>query len=587
MFTLENSLLYRVLLKGFPGGIVIVDAEGQVVMINELASDLLGIGKDIIGSKVKDVLVNTRIDKVLETGKDELNKYQSIANTKILTNIIAIFDKNNEIIGVAAYFQEVKEIEVMAEKLESIKRLKKNLETILNSIDDGIHVVDEDGRTVFYNEKMMKLENQNKDQVINKKLLDVFPFLDQESSTLMQTLKTRKPISSRKQSYINYKGEEITTINKTLPIILDEQFIGALEIARDVTELEKLSGRVLDLQSELYDTKEKKEELNNGTTYVFSDIMGNNYDLKEKIHYAKRAAKTSSSILISGETGTGKELFAQSIHNASDRKNKPFIAQNCAALPKELLESILFGTKKGGFTGAVDRKGLFSQADGGTLLLDEVNSMSIELQAKLLRVLQEGVIKPVGGNKGIKVDVRIIATINKHPLEVLRNGELRSDLYYRLAVVNLHLPPLRERKGDILLLTDYFINQFNNKFNYQVEGISEEVKEMFLNYDWPGSVRQLEHVIEGAINIVGFKGLIKKQDVKSFMLDIEEKSKEKLTFNKEKVFDGKPLPDLMKKIEKKLIKEALSETEGNVSQAAENLGVKRQSLQYKIKKYKL
>ncbi|MBM7622795.1 sigma 54-interacting transcriptional regulator [Sporohalobacter salinus] len=580
----QPELLKQALLKGFPGGIVIVDDKGNIVAINELVLKLLNIEEDdIVGCKVDNIIMNTRIDEVLETGEQELNRYQFFGNTKILTNRIPIFNQNDEILGVAAYFQEVSEVEECAEKLESVQRLKKNLEAILNSIDDGIHVIDEEGRTIFYNEKMAELENQTREQVINKKLLDVFPSLDRKSSTLMQTLETKEPMISQKQNYINYNGEEITTINKTLPIKLEDQFIGALEIAKDVTDLERLSKRVLDLQSELYETKEDKEELNNGTSYVFSDIIGQSYDLKEKISYAKRAARTSSSVLISGETGTGKELFAQSIHNASIRKNRPFIAQNCAALPKNLLEGILFGTKKGGFTGAVDRKGLFNQADGGTLLLDEINSMSLELQAKLLRVLQEGIIRPVGGSEGVEVDVRIIATINKHPLEAIKHEELRNDLYYRLAVVNLQLPPLRDRKEDILLLVDYFIDHFNRKFNYKIEGISDGVERLFLDYDWPGNVRQLEHVIEGAINIVGAKGIINQQDVEPFMLNAETQQDNELDLQRTE----EALPEFLENIEQKLIKDALNETSGNISQAARNLGVKRQSLQYKIKKYGL
>ncbi|GAB6139041.1 sigma-54 interaction domain-containing protein [Halanaerobaculum tunisiense] len=581
----KTNLLNKALLEGIPGGIVIVDTDKKIVAINDLALELLEIKtKNIIGKKVTEVIPNTKIDHVIETKQPQLNKYQSLENNRILTNRVPIFN-NNEIIGVVAYFQEVKEAEEIAKKLDSTRRLKKNLEAVLNSIDEGIHVVNEEGKTIFYNSKMSKLENIEKDKVINEKLLDIFPSLNQESSTLMKTLDSQEAIPQHKQSYTNYKGEKITTINRTLPINLDGQFIGALEVARDVTKLKKLSEKILDLQSELYNTKEEKDKqnLNNGTNYIFSDIIGNNWDLEEKIKYAKRASKTSSSVLISGQTGTGKELFAQSIHNASPRKNKPFIAQNCAALPKDLLEGILFGTKKGGFTGAVDRKGLFEQANKGTLLLDEINSMGLELQAKLLRVLQEGIVRPIGSNKGINVDVRIITTINKQPLKAFKNNELREDLYYRLATVNLHLPPLQKRKNDIPLLVDHFIKKFNQKFNYNIKGITKEVKELFLEYNWPGNVRQLEHVIEGAINIIGRKGKIQKEHVKTFMLNMKkEKTNDLNTINKDK-----PLPNIIENLEQNLIKEAINETSGNISEAARKLGIKRQTLQYKLKKYNL
>ena len=190
-------------------------------------------------------------------------------------------------------------------------------------------------------------------------------------------------------------------------------------------------------------------------------------------------------MLIYGETGTGKELFAQSIHSDSPRRYMPFIAQNCAALPESILESILFGTTKGSFTGAEDKPGLFEQADGGTILLDEINNMHISLQTKLLRVLQEGVIRRLGGVSDIPVDVRIIATTNEKPSELLKKGKLRHDLYYRISVINVEIPPLRERINDIDELIDFFIKKYNKKFAKNITGIEEEVINIFKKYKCP------------------------------------------------------------------------------------------------------
>ncbi|RCW79278.1 PAS domain S-box-containing protein [Halanaerobium sp. DL-01] len=289
-----------------------------------------------------------------------------------------------------------------SKKLNNEENYKKILGTILDLIDEGIHIIDNKGKTIFYNKKMAELENQNRKKVLNKNLLNVFPELSEKNSTLMKTLKTKEKSPLKQQTYINYKNETVTTINETIPIKLDEKFIGALEIAKDITELKKLYEQVLEFKTESYE-KEEQKKLNNGTSYCFSDIIGEDPALKEIISYAKRAAKTSSAILISGETGTGKELLAQSIHNKSKRSDKPFIAQNCAALPANLLESILFGTQKGAFTGAIDRKGLFQRAEGGTLLLDEINSMPKELQAKLLRVLQEKKLDPLAEIRELKL----------------------------------------------------------------------------------------------------------------------------------------------------------------------------------------
>ena len=467
-------------------------------------------------------------------------------------------------------------------ELETYNNREKYLATILNNINEGIHVVNEKGETVIYNHKMAELEDMEKESVIGKPLLDVFPSLDEEKSTLLKTLHTGKKIENKQQEYLNKYGEKIITINSTIPIKFEKDRIWALEVAKDVTEIKNLYNKINKLQEKLYNNEDLEE--NEDRLYNFSDIKGKDPKLKKVIKHAKQAAKTDSSILIVGDTGTGKELFAQSIHNSSRRREKPFIAQNCAALPENLLEGILFGTRKGGFTGAVNRNGLFEQANGGTLLLDEINSMSPTLQAKLLRVLQTNKVRPVGADEEIKVDVRIIATTNTPPIEAIRSDDLREDLYYRLAVVLLYLPPLSKRKEDIKLLSNYFIEKFSRKFLAGVKGLSEEVLRLFKKYDWPGNVRQLEHVIEGAINILGNDKYIKKEHVESFLIDITEENN---NLSEERLKENHKLPDMIDKYEKEIIVNTLNETDWNITKAAEKLGIKRQSLQYRIDKYDL
>ena len=452
-----------------------------------------------------------------------------------------------------------------------------NLDKILDNINEGIHVVNEVGKTVIYNKKMSELESMDKNIVLGKKITDVFPSLNENNSTLMLTLKNKTEIKNNQQEYLNKYGHKIITINSTIPIFLENGSVWALEIARDITETKKLYNKIVSLQEKLYTDENLDDEKNR--FFTFTDIKGDNKKLKQVINYARQAARTDSSILIVGDTGTGKELFAQSIHSGSRRQNKPFIAQNCAALPENLLEGILFGTRKGGFTGAINRKGLFEQANGGTLLLDEINSMSKSLQAKLLRVLQEGLVRPVGGKEDIKVNVRIIATSNKSPVESIREGNLREDLYYRLAVVLLQLPLLSERQDDIILLANYFINSINKKFNKNIIGLSDEVKEIFYNYNWPGNVRQLEHVIEGAINIISDGKYINKEHVKPFLIDITANQEE------QKIDDKKSLPEKMERLEREYIIEALKKNAKNITSTAKYLGIKRQSLQYRMNKY--
>ena len=453
-------------------------------------------------------------------------------------------------------------------------------------MDAGVHVIDRNGITVMYNHTMAELEGTEPEKVIDKSLLEVFPFFCRETSTLMKVLKTGRPIYEQRQIYTNLKGVKITTINSTFPIKDQGEIIGALEISRDISDIEEMSGRIIDLQEKIYHKKDKSYSTPTAK-YTFLDIIGESDEIREVINYAKRASATSSSVLIYGETGTGKELFAQSIHNESSRRTGSFIAQNCAALPESLLEGILFGTVKGGFTGAVDRPGLFEQADGGTLLLDEINSMGMGLQAKLLRVLQEGYIRRVGDLREIKVDVRIIATTNVDPIKAVEKKFLREDLFYRLNVVSLRIPPLRERRKDIVILTDYFINMYNELFNKNVQGLTDRVKRIFAAYSWPGNVRELQNIIESAMNVVKMNRFIDINHISSYLINNTGRPKTDLLDSIGNLDDIYSLVDTMESIERSIITKTLQECDGNVSQTARKLNITRQGLQYKMKKYNL
>ena len=463
------------------------------------------------------------------------------------------------------------------------KILQLVLQNILHYIDEGIHVIDKQGNTILYNDAMARLEGLDKESVLDKNILDIFPSLDESSSTLLTVMNTGRPIVNRNQTYLNYKGNKITTMNTTIPLFINDEKVGALEIAKDITKIKALSEQVIDLQQELF-KKDRENVKPSIKRYTFENIIGNSIEIKKAIDIARKASMSDSTVLIYGETGTGKELFSQSIHYCGKRKNKPFIAQNCAALPESLLESILFGTVKGSFTGALDRPGLFEQANGGTLLLDEINSMGLTLQSKLLRVLQEGYIRRVGGLKDIPIDVRIIATTNEDPIIAIEKGTLRKDLYYRLNVISIKVPSLRERKEDLKLLCDYFIRKYNKKLNKDVWMISEHVYEHFLNYTWPGNVRELENLIEGAINFISKdEHVLKKEHFPSYII---EESTEIIDI-KDKINLENSLPEIISEIEKKLIIYALKSAGNNITKAANKLNIKRQTLQHKIKKYKI
>lgn len=463
---------------------------------------------------------------------------------------------------------------------------------VLNAVDDGITVIDTRGRIVFCNDKAAKLDNIDSSTAIGRHVLEVYPSLSEKTSTLLKVIDTGEEIHDNLQTFQNYKGEKITTINTTIPLKKGKKITGAIEISKDITKMRQLSEEVVDLKNELIhrgihdetledesigasvSKNKEKEELNqakSGTSgYTFMDIIGQSDSILKLKSYALKAAQSSSPVLVYGETGTGKELFVQSIHNSSPRKDKPFIAQNCAAIPSTLLEGMLFGTVKGSFTGSEDRPGLFELADGGTLYLDEINSTPLDLQAKLLRVLQDGYIRRVGDIKERKVDVRIITSTNMEPNECVEKGIIRKDLFYRINVIYLKIPELKNRKSDIPILLNHFVKKYSKLLSKRVKGVSKEAEEKLISYDWPGNVRELQHVIEGIMNLKE-SGHIELEDLPENI-----KNNNSLT-----------LCQMIDEYERQMIGESMKIWNGNISKTAEYLGVPRQTLQYKIKKYEI
>ena len=455
-------------------------------------------------------------------------------------------------------------------------------------LGEAIHVVDAKGRTIIYNEAMAKLEKINVDDALGKPFRDVFSYVPEQESTLSKALSGVETMN-KQQTYFNVYGKEITTINTTVPIEVDGKVVAAMEVAKDITDIKNLSDTILELQEESLGSAENDEvaasEKNGKPTmkkYSFKDLIGANPKFLQVLEKAGKAAKTDASVFIYGETGTGKELFAQSIHYGGSRKNKPFLAQNCAALPESLLEGILFGTAKGGFTGAVDRAGLFEQASGGTLLLDEISAMPYELQGKLLRVLQEDYIRRVGGSRDIPVDVRIIATVNEPAEKLMAEGALRKDLYYRLNIVNLTLPSLRERKDDIPILAEAFLEKYNARYGKELWMIADKAMEKLTKHDYPGNVRELENIIMSAVSMADKEHVLADKDV-NIQRAYYEASPMVTGFDK----GDSTLSEYLETVEKTLIRRHLLENEGNVSKTAKDLGMLRQNLQHKIKKYDL
>lgn len=456
------------------------------------------------------------------------------------------------------------------------KGYKKIIEELIKLVDSGVYVVDEEGIGLFYNDVMASMEQINVDDVLGKEFHKAFPGVKLGESTMYQALKKNVATKNKQQTYKNLYGKEITTINSTVPVVEGGKTIAAVEVAKDITNIRSMSDTILELRGDKLEPHKVKPKMKK---YTFDDIIGSNKTFQAVINRAKRAADNDASVFIYGETGTGKELIAQSIHYASYRKEKPFLAQNCAALPESLLEGILFGTAKGGFTGAVDRAGLFEQANGGTLLLDEISAMPYDLQSKLLRVLQEDYIRRVGGTTDIPIDVRIIATVNETPEKLIEDGALRKDLYFRLNVVNIAIPPLRERLDDISILTEALLEKHNKRFNKEVWMVSQHAIERLCEYNYPGNVRELENIIMQSVamaeteHVLSEKLLQMPRQLKVIGVDADK-------------WDRKgPLDQYLANLEEEIIREIMIMEGGNISKAAEMLKMKRQTLQHKLKKY--
>ncbi|WP_442604314.1 sigma-54 interaction domain-containing protein [Paenibacillus sp. KN14-4R] len=461
-------------------------------------------------------------------------------------------------------------------------------EWILSMINVGVHIVDIQGSTVYYNETMANIDGLSLEQVLGQNILELYPSLTNETSTLHLVLQKGAPITDQLQTYENLQGKHITSINSTYPLFEDKQMIGAVEIARDISNVMSMYDQILDLNKQLVASKQKNKSSVGSADYHFGDMIGQDKAFLKAISLAKKVARSPSPVLICGTTGTGKELVAQSIHNASIRSNHPFIAQNCAAVPKELMEALLFGTNRGAFTGSVDRQGIFEQANGGTLFFDELNNLDLGLQAKLLRVLQDGKIRRIGGTTEQRVNVRIIAAMNISPQEAVEKGILRSDLFFRLNVVQIELPQLAQRRGDIPLLVEHFITSCNERFGTHVRGLTDEALDRLYNFDWPGNIRQLGHAIESAFNMIDIGcNRIEEQHLPSFLFEktTHVPTQPMRLIPDSKVQNQTGLQDMLEQVERDTIRSMFESHNGNVSKTAEALGVKRQALQYKLAKY--
>jgi len=457
----------------------------------------------------------------------------------------------------------------------------KDYLSIFDDFSDGVLVTDAHGVIVYYNRAMSHIDELNPDHALSRKITDIYD-LDDFTSIIMQCLAKQKPMIDKPIYYRTKMGKFANTLHNVMPIFSKNKLVGAICFVRDY---HSLADTIASMQLP------GKEHLFDSASITFERIIGEDNSFVDAINSARMAASTPSPVMLFGETGTGKELFARAIHNHSSRSTKKYTPVNCAAIPENLLEGILFGTSKGAFTGSVNKAGLFERTSKGTIFLDEVNSMPVGLQSKILRSIQESKVRRVGALKEIEIDLKIISSVNKDPHTTIADGTLRSDLFYRLGVVFIHIVPLRERMGDLSLLVNYFIEKHNAMLCKNVKKISNEVMELFKIYNWPGNVRELEHVIEGAMNIVGTNEVIRIKHLQSHFSNWSVKSKPaRLKRRRDDVLSKEHNTSLIKKKsvhEENIIKASLLENKGNITRTARSLGISRQLLYYKIKKFNI
>lgn len=468
-----------------------------------------------------------------------------------------------------------------------------------DKMPETFYVFDTEKRLIYLNSAAEQLDGYSLEKAKGRYHWELYD-IPLEESPILYTLATERPVADKHVVYYTH-GKEIIKSCSSSPIYENGVLVGAYCFQRDLSNIRTIVEKNLALQKEINLHRANDEKAGDS----FSEIIGGSVKLRHCVEVARRAGKTNSSVMLVGNTGSGKEVFAHAIHNSGKRRTKPFLAINCAAIPETLLESILFGSEKGAFTGAVSKDGILVQANGGTVFLDEINSMPLSSQAKLLRVVEERKVTRIGGSREIPVDIRLISSINESPVEAIQNKHIRDDLFYRLSVVQLQLPSLKERKEDILPLVNHFIQKYNEEFGKKIVGIDSEVADYFLHFDWPGNVRQLRTCVESAMNFVS-GNVICFRDLPGYIFENtelgENGNKVKILLEdkgnlRKSVIPGISRPEsemaasqtnLSSEIEaakKEELIVAIKRAGGNAAAAARDLGISRQLIYYRMKKY--
>lgn len=553
--------------------IIAIDRHGIIGIWNQAAEKVTGLKhKDVIGKFINEIIPESELLKVVETGTMELGVHLRIRNTSLITNRAPVI-KNGAITGAVAVLYDVSELERISRELEYVKIMNREMDAIIDSSFDGLYITDGQGVTVRINKAIKRITDLGEKELLYKSMYELVNNGILSRSASIMVLKEKKPITT---TLTTVTGKQLLV--SATPVYDEEgNIFRVVTNVRDISELNQLKQRLEQLEGLKnhfeFQMKQLQAKLSGKLIYA-------NQPMEKLIYQAMKIAEVDSTVLIWGESGVGKELIAEIIHTNSQRQKGPFVKLNCAAIPENLLESELFGYESGAFTGArrEGKPGLFEVANSGTLLLDEIGDLPLHLQVKLLRVLQEREIIRVGGIRSIPVDVRIIAMTNRNLEEMVNHGQFREDLFYRLNVVPIHVPPLRDRKNDIPLLIRYFIQQFNQRYTLD-KSMDGSVIDLLTQYDWPGNIRQLENLIERLV-VTSSKDLINSQDIPPVFFRPENLEGDSSIILKEIL----PLKDAVETLEQLLIRKAM-EKAPSCHQVAKILEVNPSTISRKARKY--
>ncbi len=558
-----------IILDSLSSGVLAIDRDANIIVFNKAAARILGVPEErALGRNLLSIVPNSGLVNILRTGAPEVGRPQSIGSLTVMTNRSPIF-RDGTLIGAVSIFQDITETEKISRELDSTKVLVHTLEEVLSGAGEWMVVVDAAGIITMISEAYAEFNGITVAEAVGRHVTGVI-----ENTRMHIVARTGAAEMGETQTI---RGRDV--IVNRIPLKDGDRVVGAYGrvVFKDVEQLRQLAGKLNLLESKVQYYEEELTHLR-GARYTFDSIVGAGPAIAAAKEEAGRASRTDFTVLLRGETGTGKELFAHAIHAAGQRRSGPFIKLNCAAVPAELLESELFGYEEGAFTGAKKggKPGKFEMAAGGTLFLDEIGDMPLPMQAKLLRVLQEREVERVGGTSSRRVDIRFIAATGKPLEELVGEGTFRADLYYRIHVIPIHIPPLRGRREDIGEIADHFLSKISADTGEPRMRLSRDLLGILRSCEWPGNIRELQNVLERAVAMARGDLLLPEHLPPHLLRAVPDAGKE--------VTPGS-LASAKAEAERAAILAALKASGGNKSKAAVLLRIHRVKLYEKMKRH--